>query len=155
MNEELEILDKNKQIAKLEDKLEEKNRLLNHHREVYDVKQGEITEKNKLLKEKDLMIHAIKTDQVSYKVDIVNDTHGEGCFPNPSCKIILISDIMFAFYKDTPSLHGNGIVLRSKHENNDWVEVSDLTELKISEYKELKSFAIAVGMITEEQDLFI
>ena len=65
-------------------------------------------------------------------------------------KVILISEVMFAFVNDD----GN-ICLWSKSEANEWVEVSDLTELKVWEYQEIKSYAVAVGMIKEDEDLFI
>mgnify|MGYP003151920256 CR=1 FL=1 len=97
------------------------------------------------LKEKDLIIHAIKTDQVKYKVDIVN---GIGC--DKPTKQIKIGDWCYAFIKDIA-----GFALWIYNEDNEWGEVSDLTEIKVWEYQEIKSFAIAVGMIKEDEDLFI
>ena len=108
--------------------------------------EAEITELMDECDEKDKIIHAIKTDQVKYKVDIVND----GLDTDITRKVILISEIMFAFEKCSDS-----ISLLSKTEGTDWVDVSDLTELKVWEYQEIKSYAVAVGMITEDQDLFI
>ena len=74
-------------------------------------------------------------------------------------KVILISEVMFAFIKTEGNVVGtqkiDDIYLWSKSEDNDWCEVSDLTELKVWEYQEIKSYAVAVGMITEDEDLFI
>ena len=67
-------------------------------------------------------------------------------------KVILIIKVMFAF---VTSSGGTSISLLSKNEDTDWVDVSDLTELKVWEYQEIKSYDVAVGMITEDQDLFI
>ena len=120
-----------------------------------------IGELNKKIEEKDLIIHAIKTDQVSYKVDIVNNWYDDSCWKDTSGKypqkMIQISEVMFAFIKDGVGDHIklNRISLWSRAEANDWCEVSDLTELRIWEYQEIKSYAIAVGMIKEEEDLFI
>ena len=163
MNEELEILDKNKQIAKLEDKLEEKNRLLNHHREVYDVKQGEITDKDQQIKElvgtKNRLVDELKELNGLHcfpKVTIVNDMLESMNADVGPDKVILISEVMFAFVKKIQKvMNSDDICLWSKSEANDWCEVSDLTELRIWEYQEIKSYAIAVGMIKEDEDLFI
>ena len=110
--------------------------------------EAEVTELMDELDDKDKMIHAIKTDQVSYKVDIVNN----GLDTDITRKVILISEVMFAF---VTSSGGTSISLLSKNEDTDWVDVSDLTELKVWEYQEIKSYAVAVGMITEDEDLFI
>ena len=109
-----------------------------------------IGELNKKIKEKDKIIYAIKTEQVSYKVDIVNQYHEFG----DTRKCIAISEMLFAFTKKGGgALDSIGLLCKSK--DTDWVEVTDLTELRIWEYQELKSYAVAVGMIEENDDLFI
>ena len=111
---------------------------------------GLIGELNIKIEERDKTIHAIKTEQVSYKVDIVNNEYDGSA----TRKCINISDTLFAFTKN-----GAGplesITLLVKSEGCDWCEASDLTELRIWEYQELKKFAVAVGMIEEDEDLFI
>ena len=36
-----------------------------------------------------------------------------------------------------------------------WVEVSDLTDVPVWVYQEIKSYAVAIGWIDEDKDLFI
>ena len=146
-----------KKIDKLKEQLKEKDRLINHHREVYDGKQGEITDKDQQIKElvgtKNRLVDELKELNGLHcfpKVTIVNDMLESMNADVGPDKVILISEVMFAFVKDS-----DGIALWSKTEDNDWVEVSDLTELKVWEYQEIKSYAIAVGMIKEDEDLFI
>ena len=114
-----------------------------------------IGELNKKIEEKDLIIHAVKTDQVRYKVDIVNDLFDDSSWQDTSDrhpqKQIRISDICFSFVRGI----NKNISLWSKSEANEWVEVSDLTELRIWEYQEIKSYAVGVGMIEENEDLYI
>ena len=104
------------------------------------------------LKEKDLIIHAIKTDQVSYKVDIVNDWTDMTASDIPP-KQIKVSEYIYAFVDGLNSR--DEICLWLQTEDVTWIEVSDLTELKVWEYQEIKSYAVAVGMIKEDEDLFI
>ena len=90
------------------------------------------------------------------KVSIVNDMLESMNADVGPDKVILISEVMFAFVKKIQKvMNSDDICLWSKSEANDWCEVSDLTELKVWEYQEIKSYAIAVGMITEDEDLFI
>ena len=93
------------------------------------------------------------------KVSIVNDMLESMNADVGPDKVILISEVMFAFVKTEGNVLGtqkiDDICLWSKSEDNDWCEVSDLTELRIWEYQEIKSYAVAVGMIKEEEDLFI
>ena len=119
----------------------------------YKVKKArQITKLEEELKEKDLIIHAIKTDQVSYKVDIVNDWTDMTASDIPP-KQIKVSEYIYAFVDGLNSR--NDICLWIQTEDVSWMEVSDLTELKVWEYQEIKSYAVAVGMIKEEEDLFI
>ena len=137
-----EIVEKDKQIDKLEARIE---KYLD-----YKVKKArQITELEEELKEKDLIIHAVKTDQVKYKVDVVNDWT-DMCSDDTPPKQIRIGDYYYAFIKNEYVY-----ALMILTEDNDWVEVSDLTELKVWEYQEIKSYAVAVGMIKEDEDLFI
>ena len=86
-------------------------------------------------------------------VTIVNDWT-DMCSADIPPKQIQISDYYYAFVHDE-----NGFELWIKMENNndgnDWGGVSDLTELKIWEYQEIKSYAVAIGWIKGNQDLFI
>ena len=119
----------------------------------YKVKKArQITKLEEELKEKDLIIHAIKTDQVSYKVDIVNDWTDMTASDIPP-KQIKVGEYIYAFVDGLNSR--NDICLWIQTEDVSWMEVSDLTELKVWEYQEIKSYAVAVGMIKEEEDLFI
>ena len=36
-----------------------------------------------------------------------------------------------------------------------WCQVSDLTCMRVWQYQEIKSYAVAVGMVEEDEDLFI
>ena len=84
-----------------------------------------------------------------YKVSIVNDwtdTYDDDVPP----KQIQISDYYYAFVEDK-----NGFELWVKNNCEDWVTVSDLTELRVWEYREIKSYAVAIGWINEDEDLFI
>ena len=75
-------------------------------------------------------------------------------------KIIVIGDYKYAFVTDR---NGNGekvikLWVYQQDEScktGDWVEVSDLTGVYVWEYQEIKSYAVGVGMIEEDQDLFI
>ena len=71
-------------------------------------------------------------------------------------KQIRISDYTYAFIKDYTSkvVDGGNIALWIWAED-EWNEVSDLTCMYVWEYQEIKSYAVAVGMITRDQDLFI
>ena len=86
-------------------------------------------------------------------VTILNDWT-DMCAADIPPKQIQISDYYYAFVHDK-----NGFELWIKMENNndgnDWGGVSDLTELKIWEYQEIKSYAVAIGWIKGNQDLFI
>ena len=82
------------------------------------------------------------------KVSIVNnwtDYNGDGIPP----KQIQISDYRYAFVEDED---GYGLYVWSE---NGWGQVSDLTEVKVWEYQEIKSYAVAIGWIDEDKDLFI
>ena len=71
-------------------------------------------------------------------------------------KQIRISDYTYAFIKTEGNVVGtqkiDDICLWIWNEDQ-WNEVSDLTGVYVFEYQELKSYAVAVGMITEEEDL--
>ena len=109
-----------------------------------------IDEKDKLIAKLENKLKELNGLHCFPKVTIVNDMLESMNADVGPDKVILISEVMFAFVKDS-----DGIALWSKTEDNDWVEVSDLTELKVWEYQEIKSYAIAVGMIKEDEDLFI
>ena len=82
------------------------------------------------------------------KVSIVNnwtDYNGVDGIPP---KQIQISDYRYAFVEDD----GYGLFVWSE---NGWGQVSDLTELRVWEYQEIKSYAVAIGWINEDEDLFI
>ena len=64
-------------------------------------------------------------------------------------KQVRISDYTYAFIKDKT---GFGLWIWNE---DDWGEVSDLTMVYMFEYQAIKSYAVAIGWITEEQDLFI
>ena len=64
-------------------------------------------------------------------------------------KQIKISDYTYAFIKDKA-----GFELWIWNEDQ-WNTVSDLTGVYVFEYQEIKSYMVAIGMITEDQDLFI
>ena len=83
------------------------------------------------------------------RVSIVNDWNNIGIDDVPP-KQIQISDYYYAFVEDE-----NGYELWVKNNCEGWVVVSDLTELKIWEYQEIKSYAVAIGWINENEDLFI
>ena len=68
-------------------------------------------------------------------------------------KQIRISDYTYAFIKFY-KVHKAGFELWIWNEDQ-WNTVSDLTGVYVFEYQELKSYAVAVGMITEDEDLFI
>ena len=98
------------------------------------------------------------------KVSIVNDMLTfDGFVPK---KQIFIGSYYYAFIQDKDcrhfreTIHSKGFTLWINNENDDisgnvWGEVSDLTELKVWEYQEIKSYAVAIGWIAEEEDLFI
>ena len=93
------------------------------------------------------------------KVSIVNDSTDMTASDIPP-KQIKVGDYHYAFVEDNEksfdvSYEGNNICLWLQTEDVVWIEVSDLTELKVWEYQEIKSYAVAVGMIKEEEDLFI
>ena len=67
-------------------------------------------------------------------------------------KQIRISDYIYAFVKTGDGHNPFGLWIWNEDQ---WNEVSDLTGVYVFEYQELKSYAVAVGMITEDQDLFI
>ena len=94
-----------------------------------------------------------KEQKQKNKVSIVNDWT-DMCADDVPPKQIQISDYYYAFVEDE-----NGFELWIKMENNndgnDWGGVSDLTELKIWEYQEIKSYAVAIGWIDEDKDIFI
>ena len=116
---------------------------------------GKVDKLKEQLKEKDLIIQAIKTDQVKYKVDIVNDTFGGDMVADVPKKMIKVGDYHYAFVKDSGDCE---LWINNDNDNisdNCWGEVSDLTELRVWEYQELKSYAVAVGMVKEHEDLFI
>ena len=64
-------------------------------------------------------------------------------------KQIRISDYTYAFLKDKG---GFSLMVWS---GDDWNQVEDLTMVYVFEYQEIKSYAVAIGWITEDQDLFI
>ena len=94
-----------------------------------------------------------KEQKQKNKVSIVNDWT-DMCADDVPPKQIQISDYYYAFVEDE-----NGYELWIKMENNndgnDWGQVSDLTELRVWEYQEIKSYAVAIGWINEDEDLFI
>ena len=77
--------------------------------------------------------------------DIVGDFELLQSIPNQ----VIISDYNYAFIKDKT---GFGLWVWS---GDDWNEVSDLTMVYVFEYQEIKSYAVAIGWITEDEDLFI
>tara|TARA_R100001594_G_scaffold24789_1_gene48633 strand:- start:21501 stop:21914 length:414 start_codon:yes stop_codon:yes gene_type:complete len=110
---------------------------------------------NEQIEEKDLIIHAVKTDQVNYKVDIINKSCVDMNDDIPT-KQIKIGDYYYAFLRGS-----DGLVLLScpvglGHAEMQFTEVQDLTELKVWEYQEIKSYAVAVGMLIDmNDDIFI
>ena len=64
-------------------------------------------------------------------------------------KQIRIGDYIYAFVEDD---NGFGLWVWS---GDDWVEVTDLTDVCVWEYQEIKSYAVAIGWIDEDKDLFI
>ena len=91
------------------------------------------------------------------KVSIVNDTlGGDWTDADIPKKMIKVGDYHYAFIKSDGDDYG--LMINNDNDNisdSCWGEVSDLTELRVWEYQELKSYAIAVGMIEEDEDLFI
>ena len=88
------------------------------------------------------------------KVSIVNDWT-DMCADDKPPKMIKVDDWYYAFIKDE-----HGYALWINDENDDlspstWGEVSDLTGVPVWVYQELKSYAVAIGWKTEDQDLFI
>ena len=90
------------------------------------------------------------------KVSIVNDTlGGDWTDADIPKKMIKVGDYHYAFVKGSGDCE---LWINNDNDNisdNCWGEVSDLTELRVWEYQELKSYAIAVGMVKEHEDLFI
>ena len=64
-------------------------------------------------------------------------------------KQIRISDYTYAFIKNKSAF---GLMVWNEDQ---WNELSDLTGIYVFEYQEIKSYAVAIGWITEDQDLFI
>ena len=62
-------------------------------------------------------------------------------------KQIIIGDYIYAFVED------EGLALWIFNVDS-WVEVSDLTDVPVWVYQEIKSYAVAIGWIKENQDLF-
>ena len=87
---------------------------------------------------------------VNKPTDLVGDCERMQDIP----KQIKISDYTYAFLKDKESSRERGFSLMV-WSGDDWNEVSDLTMVYVFEYQEIKSYAVAIGWITEEQDLFI
>ena len=63
-------------------------------------------------------------------------------------KQIIIGDYIYAFVED------EGLALWIFNVDS-WVEVSDLTDVPVWVYQEIKSYAVAIGWIKGNQDLFI
>ena len=108
-------------------------------------------EKEEVMKKSKLYEDVQKEGKVN-KVSIVNDW-ADMCADDVPPKQIQISDYYYAFVEDK-----NGFELWVKSYNDkdeDWVTVSDLTELRVWEYQEIKSYAVAIGWINEDEDLFI
>ena len=63
-------------------------------------------------------------------------------------KQIIIGDYIYAFVED------EGLALWIFNVDS-WVEVSDLTDVPVWVYQEIKSYAVAIGWIDEDKDLFI
>ena len=89
----------------------------------------------------------MENDKTSIVNEVNNDNWTNLCARME--KQIQISDYRYAFVKDKDG-YGLSIWLE-----NNWAEVSDLTELKVWEYQKIKSYAVAIGWIKEDQDLFI
>ena len=97
-----------------------------------------------------------------YKVSIVNDWT-DMCADDVPPKQIQISDYHYAFIENGVSSSlsmeklgdDNDYELWVKNNCEGWVVVSDLTELRVWEYQEIKSYAVAIGWINEDEDLFI
>ena len=107
---------------------------------------------------------AMKTAS-SDKFNIVNNWTDMTASDIPP-KQIKVGDYYYAFVEGNDlskvktkewdmSYEENDICLWIQTEDVVWIEVSDLTELKVWEYQEIKSYAIAVGMIEEDEDLMI
>ena len=87
-------------------------------------------------------------------VSIVNDWT-DMCADDKPPKMIKIDDWYYAFIKDE---HGYALWINDENDDlspNTWGEVSDLTGVPVWVYQELKSYAVAIGWKTEDQDLFI
>tara|TARA_R110002074_G_scaffold109465_7_gene236048 strand:+ start:157 stop:432 length:276 start_codon:yes stop_codon:yes gene_type:complete len=82
---------------------------------------------------------------VNELTDLVGDCERMQDIP----KQIRISDYTYAFLKDKG---GFSLMVWS---GDDWNQVEDLTMVYVFEYQEIKSYAVAIGWITEDQDLFI
>ena len=63
-------------------------------------------------------------------------------------KQIIIGDYIYAFVED------EGLALWIFNVDS-WGEVSDLTDVPVWVYQEIKSYAVAIGWINEDEDLFI
>ena len=106
-----------------------------------------LTEKQEVLSDaRELML---KVSIVNELTDFVGDYERMQDIP----KQIRISDYTYAFIKFY-KVHKAGFELWIWNEDQ-WNTVSDLTGVYVFEYQELKSYAVAVGMITEDEDLFI
>ena len=108
-------------------------------------------EKEEAMKKSKLYEDVQKEGKVNI-VSIVNDwtdTYDDDVPP----KQIQISDYYYAFVEDK-----NGFELWVKSYNDkdeDWVVVSDLTGIYVFEYKIIHKYAVAIGWIDEDKDLFI
>jgi hypothetical protein len=69
-------------------------------------------------------------------------------------KQIRINDYHYAFIKEENTSKERGFSLMVWNEDN-WNQVEDLTGVYVFEYQEIKSYAVAIGWITEDEDLYI
>ena len=91
---------------------------------------------------------------INKKVSIVNnnsDMMSEGDLTKLGDvpKQIVIGDYIYAFVDNDEELALWIFNVDS------WVEVSDLTDVPVWVYQEIKSYAVAIGWIDEDKDLFI
>ena len=141
-----------------------------------DEKDNKILKNNKLhrehIAEKDKQIDKLKADVQVYKqyskhaihTSMVNDWT-DMCYADIPAKRIFINDDHYAFVKDKEEATGastfalwvyqSGVGVEDTECADDWCEVSDLTGVPVWVYQELKSYAVAIGWKTDDQDLFI